>query len=111
METEMQESALGQRPGNRFDLGKAVLSSVKGGVETGDLPQAGPNPLDRIDAGETQRLMARRQRHQGFQLGSQVGIDAGGPDVVSATVHDPVTGCPGVEARNGSQPRQKPSDD
>src|SRR6516165_4413976 len=56
-----------------FDLGGG---SVKSRVETRYLRQVGIELQRHLDRREIVRLVQRRQRHQRFQLGQQLGRDA-----------------------------------
>src|SRR6056297_196008 len=63
-----QDALVAQRAGQRIKLRQARAALVKGGVETGDLPRAGPVPGHRLDPGEVVGLMPRGQRAERAQL-------------------------------------------
>ena len=82
--------------GERARQGEAArdvgLGPMKRGVEARDLRQVRTGFPERPDGCEVVRLMKRRERRQGLQLGEDLRIDQDRLGVTPPAVHDPVPG-------------------
>ena len=78
--------------GARYGVGVGVFRHglVEGGVEHGNVGQAGKNGLCGADAGQVGRIVQRGERDAGFQLGDDFVVNQDGRAVFFAAVHDAV---------------------
>ena len=71
----------------REGIGHERVAAVKRGVEAGHLRRPREGDTRRVDAGQIVRLVQRRQRHQGFELGPAVVVDHDRLDMLGPAMH------------------------
>ena len=94
-----QHPRICERAGQGKDLPDPRRGAVKGGVETRDLRDAGPGPLQGVDSGKVMRLMRRNQWCQPLQLTPHVGGDPCGIRKTLTAMDHPVPGGDDLQSR------------